>query len=101
VGSGGEPAQQRRDGDCVHGAGGTVARIEWVDALTLNVDTLSDGGGDGLASDKEPAWSKDGTALAFASTRLRDGSTTGTQHLADERGGEIVGSAASWCRTQP
>lgn len=54
---------------------GAVTRINWVHAETLEIDALSDGGGDGLASDREPAWSRDGMQLAFASNRLRDGDT--------------------------
>jgi len=54
---------------------GASTRILYVDAITLNTDALSDGGGDGLASDRDPAWSWDAMHLAFASDRFSEGDT--------------------------
>ncbi len=55
---------------------GGVTRIEYVDTTTGTIDALTDGGGDALANDADPAWSQDGRYMAFASDRLRAGTTT-------------------------
>ncbi len=54
---------------------GATTRIHRVDANTLDDEAITDGRGDGLASDRDAAWSKDGAFLAFSSNRLMDGDT--------------------------
>ncbi len=51
---------------------GSLSTVNWVDAETGDVETLSAGG---ISSDKEPAWSWDGQRIAFASNRLSEGDT--------------------------
>ncbi len=50
----------------------SVKRIYLMDADGQNLTALSDGGGDPLANDQEPAWQANATTIAFASDRLTE-----------------------------
>ncbi|MCE5216267.1 carboxypeptidase regulatory-like domain-containing protein [bacterium] len=52
------------------GRSGGVTRVYWIDADNPGApEALTDGGGSATVTDSEPAWSKDGLELAFASDR--------------------------------
>ncbi len=76
---------------------GAVTRIYQVDEDGTNATALSNGGGDPLASDKQPCWQNNGSTIAFSSNRLTgDGDTRYNYNIwRMPAGGEISGATAT------
>lgn len=76
---------------------GAVTRIYEVDDQGLSINPLSNGGGDPLASDKQPFWQSNGTTLVFASDRFTGaGDTTRNFNIWRMSGtGEVMGPLAT------
>jgi hypothetical protein len=55
---------------------GTGSRIFAISSTGINETQLSNGGGDAMAEDRDPAWRHNGTMVAFATNRLGGGGDT-------------------------
>jgi len=75
---------------------GAVTRIRTILPDGSGDETISNGGGDPLANDKEPCWQHDGTTIAFSSDRLQGpGDTLRDYNIWRMAGlGEVIGGDA-------